>query len=128
MSLFDRPLLADENIHPGVIQALANRGVRVVSVTEIGLGGASDVSILRRAMAEGRVALTHDRDFGTLAIRGGEPFIGIVYLRPGQVSPPRVMGMLDAINRSKTELTPPFLVVARLRGDTVRIRVRQSHG
>ena len=44
MSLFDRPLLADENIHPGVVQALADRGVSVVSITEIGLAGASDVS------------------------------------------------------------------------------------
>ena len=97
-----------------------------MSVAEIGLAGASDVSILRRAMAEGRIALTHDRDFGTLAIQRGEPFVGIVYLRPGQVSPVHVLGMLDAINCSKFELIPPFLVVARRRGDTVRIRVRRS--
>ncbi len=128
MRLFERPLLADENIHPGVIQALADRGVRVVSVTEIGLVGASDASILRRAMAEGRIALTHDRDFGTLAIRGGEPFVGIVYLRPGNVAPAYVLGVLDAINSSKVDLTPPFVVVARRRGDTVRIRVRRSLG
>jgi predicted nuclease of predicted toxin-antitoxin system len=127
VSLFDRPLLADENIHPGVIQALANRAVKVVSVTEIGLGGASDVSILRRAMADGRIVLTHDRDFGTLAIRGGEPFVGIVYLRPGHVSPAHVLAMLDAIHGSKVELVPPFVVVARRRGDIVRIRVRRSH-
>lgn len=127
MSLFDRPLLADENIHPAVIQALADRGVKIVSVTEIGLAGASDVSILRRSMADRRIAMTHDRDFGTLAIRGGEPFFGIVYLRPGQSSPAHVLGMLEAINSSKAELIPPFLVVARRRGDTVRIRVRRSH-
>ena len=77
-------------------------------------------------MAEGRIALTHDRDFGTLAIRAGEPFVGIVYLRPGHLSPKPVLGMLEAIDRSKVELIPPFIVVARRRGDTVRIRVRRS--
>jgi predicted nuclease of predicted toxin-antitoxin system len=126
VSLLDRPLLADENIHPGVIQALVARGVSVVSVTEIGLGGASDASILRRALSEGRIALTHDRDFGTLAIRGGEAFFGIVYLRPGHVSPAHVLELLDAINGLQAELTPPFLLVARRRGDTVRIRVRRG--
>ena len=127
MSLFDRPLLADENIHPGVVLAVAERGVGVVSVSAIGLAGASDVAILRRALSERRVAVTHDRDFGTLAIRGGEPFIGIVYLRPGNVSPAHVLAMLNAINDAKVELIPPFLVVARRRGGTVRIRVRRSH-
>lgn len=88
MSLFGFALLADENIHPEVVRALAERETNVVSVAQIDLAGADDRSILARARAEERVVLTHDRDFGTLAIRAGEPFFGIVtcapaiYLRP----------------------------------------------
>lgn len=84
------------------------------------------MSFLRRAIAENCIVLTHDRDFGTLAVRSGEPFLGIVYLRPGHTSPAQVLAVLDAIDNSKLELIPPFLLVARRRGDTVRIRVRRS--
>jgi predicted nuclease of predicted toxin-antitoxin system len=38
--------------------------------------------MLRRTVAEDRVVVSHDHDFGTLAVLAGEPIIGIVYLRP----------------------------------------------
>jgi len=65
----DFPLLTDENIHPQVVQALAAIGKDVVSVLEQGLGGHADHELLRRARELGRVVLTHDSDFGALAIR-----------------------------------------------------------
>jgi predicted nuclease of predicted toxin-antitoxin system len=71
--------------------------------------------------------VTHDRDFGSLAIRAGEPFSGIVYLRPGQFPPERVVETLAAIDTSSDGLEDPFLLVARRTGDTVRVRVRKSH-
>jgi predicted nuclease of predicted toxin-antitoxin system len=125
LSLFELPLLADENIHPEVVRNLVEREANVVSAGQLGLAGAGDAAILARAHAERRVVLTHDRDFGTLAIRAGEPFFGIVYLRPGDISPGRVLAMLDAIHAAKAELSPPFLVVAHRRKKTVRIRVRR---
>lgn len=124
MSLLDLALLTDENIHPEVVQGLVEREANVVSAVQIGLAGAGDAAILARAHAERRVVLTHDRDFGTLAIRSGESFFGIVYLRPGDISPARVLAMLAAIHSAGTELSPPFLVVAHRRKKTVRIRVR----
>jgi predicted nuclease of predicted toxin-antitoxin system len=119
------PLLADENIHPGVIQGLRSRGLDVRSVAEEGLQGKDDLDILRRAHAQGRVVLTHDGDFGTLAIRTSEPLIGIVFLRPGNVSPLIVLQMLDAIEAEAPAVVAPFLAVAQRAGRTVRVRVRQ---
>jgi len=122
--LFEFALLADDNIHPEVLEFLGSRGADVVSTARLGLAGASDASILARAQAERRVVLTHDRDFETLAIRSGAPLFGVAYLRPGDLSATRVLGMLEAIDAAPIELTPPFLVVAHRRGATVRIRVR----
>lgn len=82
MKPFEFPLLADENVHHAVVQVLRDEGNDIVTVRDEGLTGASDVAVLQRAVAQGRVILTHDSDFGTLALRSGEPFVGIIFLRP----------------------------------------------
>ncbi len=91
------PGLADENIHPDVVVALVARGKDVVPAAARGLIGASDEAILAAAHAEGRVVLTHDADFGALAVRRGVPFTGIIHLRPGHILAAFVVGILDAI-------------------------------
>jgi predicted nuclease of predicted toxin-antitoxin system len=53
------PLLADENIHPDVVQALADQGKDIRSVQSEGLAGRRDVVILRHALPRGWVVLTH---------------------------------------------------------------------
>lgn len=118
------PILADENVHSDVVAALRGQGRDVRSVVESGLGGDDDVAVLRAAHAEGRIVLTHDADFGTLAVRGGEPVIGIIYLRPGHIVARIVLEMMDAIEAHDIDVTPPFVVVAERRGDVVRVRVR----
>jgi predicted nuclease of predicted toxin-antitoxin system len=87
MKALDFPLLADENIHPDVVRELSRQGKDVRSVVASGLTGRPDAEILRHAHAEGRVVLTHDSDFGTIIYRSGQPFTGIIYLRPGHISP-----------------------------------------
>jgi len=42
--------------------------------------GADDLTVLRLAYTQQRVILTHDSDFGTLAVARGEPVIGLVSL------------------------------------------------
>ena len=64
-------LLADENIHRDVVRFLRDRGFDVLDVAEEGMLGTTDVDLLRRAVSEDRVVMTHDRDFGTLAILTG---------------------------------------------------------
>ncbi len=59
-------LIADENISRFVIQPLMDAGHDVVSVHDVRLTGATDDAIIRFGIAEGRVIITHDRDFGGL--------------------------------------------------------------
>jgi predicted nuclease of predicted toxin-antitoxin system len=69
-------VLTNENVHPAVVTFLRGRGLDVATATEAMLRGAEDVAVLRRATAENRLVLTHDADFGRLAIAAGEPFVG----------------------------------------------------
>lgn len=126
MNLADARLLADENIHPAVIAALRLQGRDVASASELGLAGMADELLLRRAVAESRVVLTHDRDFGRLALEPEEPRVGIIYLRPGSIAPATVGQMLDVLWRTGGGVEPPFVIVVERRADTVRVRVRRT--
>lgn len=119
------PLLADENIHPDVVRGLAARGMNIRSILENG-AGLSDREVLGVAHREQRVVLTHDADFGRLVTLDGEPFTGIVYLRPGHFSAEFVLAIVDALESAEVDVEPPFLVVAERRGLNVRIRLRTA--
>ncbi|MEW5940175.1 MAG: DUF5615 family PIN-like protein, partial [Chloroflexota bacterium] len=67
MRALDFPLLADENIHPEVVEFVRKAGADIESVSGRGQYSLSDAEILRQANEEGRVVLTHDSDFGGLA-------------------------------------------------------------
>jgi predicted nuclease of predicted toxin-antitoxin system len=116
--------LTDENIHADVVAFLRSEGCDVLDVKESGLIGADDLPLIRRAHAEQRVVLTHDSDFGKLAVAAGEPIVGIVYLRPGHILSAFVIEMVRTLFGQALQLTPPFIVVARRSGSTIRIRVR----
>jgi predicted nuclease of predicted toxin-antitoxin system len=117
-------ILADENVHPEVIEFLRNAGLDVDSVAEQGNFGLSDTGVLRQATEAERVVLTHDSDFGGLALMGAK-FTGIIYLRPGHIRAEFTIKTLEAIRDNAPEVTPPFILVAERSGDTVKIRVRQ---
>jgi predicted nuclease of predicted toxin-antitoxin system len=122
---FRFPLLADENVGQGVVELLVQQGKNVRTVHEEGLAGQTDVAILRRAVELGRVVLTHDTDFGMLAVQSGEPVIGIICLRPGHIVPGFVIETIRAIETGDHEVEPPFVLVAERRDDRVRVRVRR---
>jgi predicted nuclease of predicted toxin-antitoxin system len=124
MKALDFPLLADENILPEVINFLRKLGLDVDSVAEQGKFGIPDTNVLQQATETGRVVLTHDSDFGGLALLGAK-FIGIVYIRPGHIHAGFTVKTLQAIRDNAPEVTPPFILVAERTGDTVKIRVRQ---
>ncbi len=126
MNLLDWPLLADENRHPEVVADLRRRGARISTVHDEGLTGRTDREVLRRAVEQGRVILTHDSDFGTLALREGEPSVGIVYLRPGHIQVSFVVELLEAVLGVNRDVEPPFIVVAERRAGEVRLRVRSG--
>jgi predicted nuclease of predicted toxin-antitoxin system len=117
-------LLCDENIAPPVVDSLRARGCDVRSVEQERLIGCADRDVLARATAQGRVVITHDLAFGKAAISAGEPFVGIVYLRPGHISADFVLTLVDALISSPIDVSPPFVVVAERRHSTLRVRVR----
>jgi predicted nuclease of predicted toxin-antitoxin system len=121
----DFPLLADENIHPDVIAYLRQQECDIRSVVEDDLVGQSDRTVLRTAFADDRVVLTHDSDFGTLAITQDEPFIGIIYLRPGHIRAEFTIQTLRTIDVQPLDVQAPFIVVAEQKNQTVQIRTRQ---
>lgn len=74
----DLPWLTDENIHPEVLAYLRSRGLDVLDVKEQRWHGRSDEDLIDEAYRSGRITLTHDGDFGTLALLCERPVIGIV--------------------------------------------------
>ena len=117
-------LLTDQNIHPEVLVYLRGRGFNVRDVKEEGWADRPDSELLESAFVEDRIVVTHDSDFGTLAILAGQRAIGILYLRPGHVGPTITIDSLRGLLRADLELHPPFIVVARRSGGAVSIRVR----
>jgi predicted nuclease of predicted toxin-antitoxin system len=93
--LADSQWLTDENIHAEVVAHLRGRGLDVLDVRERGWQGRSDDELLEEAYREGRIVLTHDGDFGTLALLGRRPVVGIVRVRPGHIRAQMTIGALD---------------------------------
>ena len=125
MKLAEFRFLADENIHADVVQYLTQQGFDVLDVFQAQLVGSDDETVLRRAAAEDRVVLTHDRDFGTLAVLAGCPVVGIVYLRPGHINPQFTIASLQGLLLKSLDLTPPFILVAQRRGPQLTVRLRR---
>ena len=125
MNPLDYALLADENVQRDVVTYLRQQGYDVQSLAEEGLFGQSDADVLRIAHQAQRVVLTHDADFGTLAIAQGQPFTGIVYLRPGHIRPSFTIQTIETLAAQPLDVQPPFIVVAERRDQTIRVRTRQ---
>ena len=116
------PLVADMNIAVPVIQFLRANGVDVISAREEGWHSLTDSQIMARTHAMNRFVLTHDSDFGTLAIHRGEAVTGIIHLRPGGRPPAEVSTDLQELLDAGVDWTPPLVAVYQ----SGRLRLRQS--
>lgn len=119
MRLTDFPWLTDENIHPDLVTHLRSLGLDVLDVKERGWRGRSDDDLLAEAYRLGRIILTHDGDFGTLALLGGRSVIGIVRIRPGHIRPEVTIRILAQLFAMELDLSSPFVVVVQ--GGLVRV-------
>jgi len=104
--------LADENLHPNVVASLRSQGFDILYVRE-GFIGSSDTTLIQLAHRQNRVIITHDKDFGALAIARREPMVGILFLRPGHIDPQFTQNTLEVVFQSNLDLIPPFIVVAK---------------
>ena len=118
-------ILCDENIHPDVIDYLLGLGLNIQSIKGLNLSGLDDEQVLAYAFQNDQVVFTHDSDFGTLVIAEQKPFYGIVYLKPGHISPKFTIESLDALLKASVEVEPQFIIVVKHQFEAIRIRVRQ---
>ena len=114
------PLVADINIAVPVVEFLRAQGVDVVSAREEGWHRYEDRDLLSQAHSMNRFVLTHDTDFGRLAVHRGQPITGILHLRPGNRPPAAVIADLQDLLNTEIDWTPPRIVVYQ----SGRIRLR----
>lgn len=104
-------ILADENFPGDAVLALRERGHDVAWVRS-DAPGSSDVQVIARAQAEGRVLVTFDKDFGELVFRSKLPASsGIVLFRVTVSSPSYVARVAVAALESRTDWADHFAVV-----------------
>ena len=78
----DAKFLANENVPGDAVQAARQEGIDLAWVKEIA-AGADDDTVLAMSVAENRVLVTFDKDFGEIAFRQGrDATCGIILLRP----------------------------------------------
>ena len=63
-----------------LLQEARKQGLDVLDTKEEFWHGRDDDQLLEEAYKQGRFVLTHDSDFGTLAIHEGKKCFGIIYL------------------------------------------------
>ena len=125
MTLRDFPLFTDENIDPILVAFLREEGFDVVDVKESGWFGKTDLELMPIAFSEQRVIVTHDSDFGTIIFTQQEPFVGVVYLRPGHFSAAPHRQTLQTILTETLTISVPSILIAENTGESVRVRIRQ---
>ena len=72
--------LVDECTGPTVARWLTVQGHDVISIFHTDRG-APDVAVLARALAEDRILVTNDKDFGEMVFREGRAHRGVILLR-----------------------------------------------
>lgn len=112
-------LLANENVPGLTVRRLRERGHDVHWVREDS-PGSDDPAVLSRAVEEGRVLLTQDKDFGELAFRSGLPAeCGVILSRIPPDSPEFLTETLVAAIEGGSDWVGHFAVV-----EAGRVRIR----
>ncbi|MEX0714533.1 MAG: DUF5615 family PIN-like protein [Pirellulales bacterium] len=74
--------LANENVPTEAVELARENGLDVIWIKEI-VPGADDDAVLAISLAEGRVLVTFDKDFGEMTFRQGKRATsGVILLRP----------------------------------------------
>ena len=103
--------LADENCDVAVVRALRADGHDVRAVQE-SRPGALDEEVLSWAVAENRVLLTEDKDFGHIVHVHAMPSLGVVLIRfPASTRRIVASSVCDAVRRFGDRMHGNFLVI-----------------
>jgi predicted nuclease of predicted toxin-antitoxin system len=103
--------LVDECTGPGVAKWLAEQGHDVFSAFDQAKG-AADVDLLDRAVAEDRILLTNDRDFGEMIYRDNRAHRGVIFLRlHDERTPTKIRVLAKMLGNYAERLPGKFAVV-----------------
>ena len=116
-------LLANENVSQETVQALRMRGHDVVWI-RTDSPGSGDQEVVHRGIAEDRIVITFDKEFGELAFRHGlfAPS-GVILFRIRMSTPAYVARAVVAAIETRTDWAGYFSVVEE---DRIRMRPFQQ--
>jgi len=120
MKSIDIKILTDENISPKVVEFLREQGMNVLDTKEQGWYGKNDEDLLNIAYQQQRFILTHDSDFGTLAINQKKPCYGILYMRLKNLQSRNVIRTFFKVLQMDADVFPGTICVI----EEHRIRLR----
>jgi predicted nuclease of predicted toxin-antitoxin system len=104
-------LVADESCAGPVIRALRAAGHDVLAIAESATG-ASDEAVIARALSEGRVLITEDRDFGELVYARGHSAAGVMFVKfTSRARGARPAAVVEALAKLGARLRDGFTVV-----------------
>jgi predicted nuclease of predicted toxin-antitoxin system len=114
-------LLVDEALQDAVAHRLATAGHDATHVRILGLAGHTDDEVMALAIADDRILVTTDTDFGTILALTGAAGPSILLLRGiGDSVDERVDALLDVLLRAERVLSEGAVVV--IEPDRYRIR------
>ena len=106
-------IVADENIHSSIIQALRQKGYSVYSITELH-AGIKDRVVTEIVKQVKGVLLTEDKDFGELVFHKGIQNLTVFFLRYGKNDLPIILtSLLQIIDQYLNESKPHFIVITK---------------
>jgi predicted nuclease of predicted toxin-antitoxin system len=90
-------LLIDENISPIIGLALRAGGHDVIAASDV-CAGVPDDDVVALAIADRRILVTEDKDFGSLAFRQGLRPPGLILVRlPGLLPAEKAVRLVDVL-------------------------------
>lgn len=103
--------LLDEMMDPRIADEIVAAGHDVAEV-RLGFADSADIDVAAMALADERIVITADRDFGDLVFRDGQRMRGIIYMRmAGRPYEERAKRILMAITQFGDRLASSIVVV-----------------
>src|SRR3989344_6046167 len=89
-------LLLDENIGRIPERFLVEQGydITTIALNDVGL---RDESVLQKALQEGRILITLDKDFGRLIYQQSKHHVGVLFLRPKKESGEKIRALINSV-------------------------------
>ncbi len=104
-------IIADENVHAGIIKALRDNNIDVVSVRE-DFGGMTDEQVILLSKDSNSIILTEDKDFGEWVFAHKVQEISVIFLRYSFNEKDKIVIMLlNLINQKGDSLFNKFTTV-----------------